>query len=171
MAMRLKRLSILALFTFIQLVLSQWKCDHRAYGRPHLDHCASTLASMPDALSKSPTELSAYRKFVEPQYLEPPFAPCHNELDARMEQLPKFWRYSQLDDPALCGAITTDESKYVETCRFVLTPLADSTHQVLDPEPTSTWFYVLDNAHVLSTNCVAKKLGGGVIFIKGLADF
>ena len=83
---------LLALFTFFQLVLTQWKCDYRSYGRPQLDHCAGALTSMPDATT---TKLAVKRKFVEPQFLEPPFNQCHNGLDARMEQLPKFWRYSQ----------------------------------------------------------------------------
>ena len=86
----------LALFAFAQVIFSQWKCDYRVYGRPRLNDCAAALLSMPDATSETPTtKLAAVRKFVEPQYLEPPFSECHNQLDAPMEQLPKFWRYSQ----------------------------------------------------------------------------
>ena len=89
---------ILALFGSAQVVFSQWKCDYQVYGRPQLDDCEGALLSMPDALSKGrTTKLAAFRKFVEPQYLEPPFSQCHNELDAPMEQLPKFWRYSQCE--------------------------------------------------------------------------
>lgn len=87
---------ILALFGFAQVVFSQWKCDYHIYGRPQLDDCAGALLSMPDAPSKGrTTKLTAFRKFVEPQYLVPPFSQCRNELEAPMEQLPKFWRYSQ----------------------------------------------------------------------------
>lgn len=56
----------------------------------------------------------------------------------------------------------------VESCRFVLAPLASPSGKIIDPEPVSTWSYVLDNAHTLSTKCLARKLGGGVIFIAGL---
>ena len=55
----------------------------------------------------------------------------------------------------------------VESCRFALAPIATSAHEVLDPEPVSTWAHILDNAHKLSTNCLAKRLGGGVVFIAG----
>ncbi|CAD6567266.1 MAG: hypothetical protein ASARMPREDX12_000170 [Alectoria sarmentosa] len=121
---------ILALFGSAQVVFSQWKCDYQVYGRPQLDDCEGALLSMPDALSKGrTTKLAAFRKFVEPQYLEPPFSQCHNELDAPMEQLPKFWRY------------------------------------IINAEPVSTWSFVERNAQKVSTNCLARKVGGGVIFI------
>ena len=95
-AMKFGTSLILSLLSMTQIVLSQWKCDSRVYGRPPVEHCARALTSMPDATAKSPTErLAAIRKFVEPQYLGPPFSRCHNERDAPMEQLPKFWRYSQ----------------------------------------------------------------------------
>lgn len=140
------RSSILALLAFTQVVCSQWKCDYRLYGRPKLDDCAGALLSMPDASSKSPTpKLAAVRKFVEPQYLEPPFSQCRNELDAPMEQLPKFWRY--------------------KSCRFALTPIAVSSGKVINAEPVSTWSFIESNALKLSTNCMGRKFGGGVIFI------
>ena len=47
--------------------------------------------------------------------------------------------------------------------------IATSSGKVLDAEPVSTWAFVERNALKLSTNCLAKKLGGGVIFIAGLA--
>ena len=95
-AMKFGTSLIMSLLSTTQIVLSQWKCDSRVYGRPPLDQCARALTSMPDATAKSPTiKLAAIRKFVEPQYLEPPFSRCHNERDAPMEQLPKFWRFSQ----------------------------------------------------------------------------
>ena len=95
-AMKFGTSLVLSLLTTTQVVLSQWKCDSQVYGRPVLEHCAKVLTSMPDASAKSPTtRLAAMRKFVEPQYLEPPFSRCRNERDAPMEQLPKLWRYSQ----------------------------------------------------------------------------
>ncbi|CAF9940479.1 hypothetical protein IMSHALPRED_002042 [Imshaugia aleurites] len=94
--------STLVLFAFAQVTYGQWKCDYRVYGRPQLNDCAGALLSMPDASSKSSTpKLVAFRKFVEPQYLEPPFSQCLNELDAPMEQLPKFWRYNPSGDGAM----------------------------------------------------------------------
>ncbi|KAL9137139.1 MAG: hypothetical protein Q9175_001651 [Cornicularia normoerica] len=131
---------ILALIAYNQVVLSQWKCDYQIYGRPQLDDCVGALLSMPDASSKSTTtKLAAVRKFVEPQYLEPPFSQCRNELDAPMEQLPKFWKY--------------------KSCRVALMSIATSSGRVIDPEPVSTWSFVENNAQRLSTNCLARKLG------------
>ncbi|KAF6238315.1 hypothetical protein HO173_003595 [Letharia columbiana] len=62
-----------------------------------------------------------------------------------MEQLPKFWRY--------------------KSCRFALMPIAASSRKVIDPEPVSTWSFVERNVLRLSTNCLARKLGGGVILL------
>lgn len=50
-------------------------------------------------------------------------------------------------------------------------PIAASLGKVIDPEPVSTWSFVERNVLRLSTNCLAKKLGGGVIFIAGLAAY
>lgn len=138
---------LLICFAFTQIAFGQFKCDYRVYGRPKLDDCAGALLSMPDAsFLRHPTaKLAAVRKFVEPQYLEPPFSQCHNELDAPMEQLPKFWRY--------------------KSCRFALMSIATSSGKVIDPEPVSTWSFVERNTLKLSTSCLAAKLGGGVIFI------
>ena len=86
---------ILAVYAFAQVVYTQWKCNYRVYGRPQLNDCVGALLSMPDAMAETTTtKLKAVRKFVEPQYLEPPFSECRNELDAQMEQIPKFWRLS-----------------------------------------------------------------------------
>ncbi len=52
-----------------------------------------------------------------------------------------------------------------ESCRFALAPLAAASGKVFDPETVSTWSFVLRNAHLLSTNCPARKQGGGVVFI------
>ena len=79
------------------LALSQWKCNSRIFGRPVLEDCASTFLALPDAKETVRTEkLSLVRKFVEPQFLEPPFSPVQNDLATEMEQVPKFWRYSKL---------------------------------------------------------------------------
>lgn len=56
------------------------------------------------------------------------------------------------------------------SCRFALTPLPTASGKVINPEPVSTWSFVESNAHILSTNCPARKLGGGVIFIAGLSS-
>ena len=162
--------SILSLTACAQIVFSQWKCDYRTFGRPQLVDCASALLSMPDAASTSPTsKLRAVRKFVEPQYLEPPFSQCQNELDAPMEQLPKFWRYSSCYRISLwIRRSLLTRVLCVETCRVALMPVATSSGKVLDPEPVSTWSYIERNALRLSTQCLAKKLGGGIIFIAGL---
>ncbi len=81
---------------FVQTVVSQFKCDYRMYGRPKLDDCASTWLAMPDSRAKVPTpRLEDFRRFVEPQLLEPPFSTLRNDFGAAMEQVPKFWRYSE----------------------------------------------------------------------------
>lgn len=74
---------LLALVVYNQVVLSQWKCDYRVYGRPQLDDCAKALSSLPEASKKNPdSKLDDPRKFVEPQYLEPPFGECPTNLAA-----------------------------------------------------------------------------------------
>lgn len=76
--------------------LAQFKCDARMYGRPKLEDCAGTFLTLPDAKAITPTPKSElFRRFVEPQFLMPPFSPVHNDIKSQMEQLPKFWRYSQ----------------------------------------------------------------------------
>lgn len=68
------------------------------YGRPKTEDCASTYLAMPDAKSSISTDkLSTFRRFVEPQQLEPPFAAILNDFGAEMEQILKFWRYSKFD--------------------------------------------------------------------------
>ena len=67
------------------------------FGRPGLEDCASTFLALPDAKESRRTEkLGLVRKFVEPQFLDPPFSRVENNLGSEMEQLPKFWRYSKL---------------------------------------------------------------------------
>ena len=74
---------LLALVVYVQIVLSQWKCDYRLYGRPPLDDCAKALLTLPEASAKFPSSrLDDPRKFVEPQYLEPPFGECPTNLSA-----------------------------------------------------------------------------------------
>ncbi len=48
-------------------------------------------------------------------------------------------------------------------------PIASQSGKVINPEPVSTWSFVEKNAIKLSANCLVKKLGGGVVFIAGLA--
>ena len=75
-----------------------FKCDYRIYGRPTVEDCAYTLNALPDAASPHPTlKLTESRYFIEPQFLEPPFKPQHNDYVGEMEQLPKFWRYREFD--------------------------------------------------------------------------
>ena len=171
--MKSRTCSILSLIACAQIVFSQWKCDYRIYGKPKLVDCAGAILSMPDATSKVPTsKLRAIRKFVEPQYLEPPFSECQSELDAPMEQLPKFWRYSSCYQLSLWirrSLLTTVHR--VGTCRVALMPVASSSGKVLDPEPVSTWSYIESNALRLSSQCLAKKLGGGFILVAGLTPY
>ena len=48
-------------------------------------------------------------------------------------------------------------------------PIATRSGKVINPEPVSTWAFIQKNAIKLSANCLAKKIGGGVVFIAGLA--
>lgn len=61
------------------------------------------------------------------------------------------------------------EAHCLESCRFALAPIAADSGEVFDPQTRSKWSFVIKNAHVLAGNCPAKKLGGGVTFIAGLA--
>lgn len=80
----------------IRGVVSQFKCDFLMYGRPKMDDCASTFLAMPDSgVSQVTQRLDTVRRFIEPQFLEPPFSAVKNDMGASMEQLPKFWRYSK----------------------------------------------------------------------------
>lgn len=95
-AMHSRTLLPLQFLAFVQVVVSQFKCDPRMYGRPKMEDCASAYLAMPDSRITSPTPtLEEFRRFVEPQLLEPPFAAVENDLGAAMEQIPKFWRYSK----------------------------------------------------------------------------
>ena len=86
---------LLAFAIYINYAISQFKCDYRMYGRPDLEDCASTFLALPDSKStRSTPRLGTLRRFVEPQFLDPPFSPLKSDLASAMEQLPKFWRYS-----------------------------------------------------------------------------
>ena len=50
-------------------------------------------------------------------------------------------------------------------------PVATGSRKVIDPEPVSTWSFIETKALKLSTNCLAKKLGGGLILIAGLTPY
>ena len=94
--MELRIMFIFGVFVFVHLVASQFKCDYRMYGRPIIEDCASAFLALPDAKELRQTaRLTLVRKFVEPQLLSPPFSPVINDVGAPMEQIPKFWRYSQ----------------------------------------------------------------------------
>lgn len=91
----------------IQNVVSQFKCDYRMYGRPKLEDCASTFLAMPHSKSSASTpKLDDFRRFVEPQLLEPPFAALENDLGTEMQQIPKFWRYSKPIFRNITGSLT-----------------------------------------------------------------
>ena len=99
---------------FVQLASSQvYKCYARVYGRPTIPDCAIAINEMPDASSRAPTpRLSDPRFFIEPQYLVPPFKRVSTEDNVEIEQLPKFWRHSQLNysyqDPTNCKRLTPE---------------------------------------------------------------
>lgn len=101
---------VLLLYVFLispKIVVSQFKCDYRMYGRPKLEDCANTYLTMPDSRAiKSTPKLTTFRRFVEPQLLKPPFAALENDLGAAMEQIPKFWRYSKPIFRTITGLLT-----------------------------------------------------------------
>jgi len=95
-AMHFQPLPLLVFLASLRVVVSQFKCDYRMYGRPKLEDCASTFLAMPDSrVTASTPKLETFRRFVEPQLLEPPFTTVENDLGAAMEQIPKFWRCSK----------------------------------------------------------------------------
>ena len=87
------------------LAVCQFKCDYRMYGRPKVEDCASAFLSLPDAKFAQTIRLATFRKFVEPQLLEPPFSPVENDLASTMEQLPKIWRHSTNPPESMNAAI------------------------------------------------------------------
>ena len=114
---------LLVLTVFTSLAFSQWKCDSRMYGRPKVEDCASSMLDMPDAKLLHPTEkLGTFRKFVEPQFLRPAFRPVENDLAAPMEQLPRFWRYSQWNSKA---SVVAEEKLTHDMPRRILSYGAD----------------------------------------------
>ena len=76
-------------------------CSAQVFGKPNSKDCASVLNSLPDVKGGVPTPLLDYlRSFIEPQQLKPPFRFVKNGFgaEARMEQLPRFWRSSKSDN-------------------------------------------------------------------------
>lgn len=72
-------------------------CNPSVFGHPKFDDCLNAMVAMPEGheLRQPTEELTAFRKFIEPQSLTPPFRPVKNELEAGMVQLPKIFRSSQ----------------------------------------------------------------------------
>lgn len=94
--MKLRVYVPLAFLLLLDFAVSQFKCDFRMYGRPQIGDCASTFLAMPDSKEmKATAKLATLRRFVEPQFLDPPFSPLESDLASEMEQIPKFWRYSK----------------------------------------------------------------------------
>lgn len=92
----MKTYLVLNLFVLFQFGHCAHKCNYRVFGRPDLYDCAGAFLKLPDGSSREATpKLTTLRKFVEPQFLEPPFRPVDAYMGAEMEQLPKFWRYGK----------------------------------------------------------------------------
>ena len=74
---------------------SFYKCDRSLYGGPTIEQCASVLNAMPGIGSQKVTpKLEQTRKFVEPQFLDPPYRALRQVYEGEIEQLPKIWRFS-----------------------------------------------------------------------------
>ena len=63
-----------------------------------------------------------------------------------------------------------DESTNIESCRVALMSVADSSGQIIDAKPVSTWAWIESRANQLLTVCLTRKLGGGFILIAGLTS-
>lgn len=53
---------------------------------------------------------------------------------------------------------------------MALMSTADALGRVLDPAPASTWSFIEHETLKVSRNCIGKKLGGGFVFIAGMAE-
>lgn len=72
-----------------------YKCESNLYGRPNIQHCKTTLNALPGIEPGIPTpKFTQTRKFVEPQFLDPPYKRVEQEYDGEIEQLPKIWTHS-----------------------------------------------------------------------------
>ena len=72
-----------------------FKCDGDSFGRLTQRDCNLVLNQLPD-IKQGPAATQRQREkrmFVEPQYLEPPFAAVDNEYESEIEQLPKLYRF------------------------------------------------------------------------------
>lgn len=72
-------------------------CNKGHYGAPDVYDCTLAISAMPDGehIDNPTPRILAFRNFVEPQFLDPPFTRVQNDLNDTMVQLPKVFRYSQ----------------------------------------------------------------------------
>ena len=68
-----------------------FKCPDVWMGKPVARDCDLLTQQLPQ-FEGSPSELTDRRMFVEPQYLDPPFAKLDNLFDLEIEQIPKVYR-------------------------------------------------------------------------------
>ena len=73
-----------------------YKCESSLYGRPNFQHCKTTLKGLPGIGPGVPTpKFMQTRKFVEPQFLDPPYSRVEQDFEGEIEQLPKIWTHSE----------------------------------------------------------------------------
>ena len=76
-------------FAFASCVSSQW-CIPQTFGRPNPDDCAAVL----DVLPQEHPAVDQHT-FVEPPFLEPPFASVVDDVGHGIVQIPKIWLVSE----------------------------------------------------------------------------
>lgn len=92
--MTLWMLSItLCLLAHQNMALCQLACDAGIYGKPFSNDCFVLYDQLPGEKLSPGIDKNEPRSFVEPKFLDPPFAPVPNPFNSQMVQLPKIWRY------------------------------------------------------------------------------
>ena len=71
---------------------AQSHCNAIVYGKPEINDCFTLYNQLPGETLSPDIDKDAPRSFVEPKFLEPPFANVPNPYTSQMVQLPKLWR-------------------------------------------------------------------------------
>ena len=80
----------------IDQTYGQSHCDAKIYGKLNDRDCFDLYHQLPGETLSPDVDPDVPRSFVEPKFLDPPFAPVPNPYPSQMVQLPKIWRIGRL---------------------------------------------------------------------------
>ena len=141
------------------------------FGEPLLNHCRGAILRMPDGLSRKMTLKQALlRKFVEPQYLRPPFREVNNTWKTEMEQVPRIWRFGMPGFQSFSFNLSTfslTHSLIEGTCRLLLASYAKGDKSIPFPEVVTSWGFLLERFHSIYEHCLEPGGVGGFTALLG----